>query len=267
MSGNLKNAIQAPPVQKMLNDPKYLDQIQIALPKGLEAKRMARVALTEIRKNPMLAQCDPLSIFGGVMVASQLGLEIGGHLGHAYLIPFKRDAQLIIGYRGMIDLARRSGQVVSLQARCVKENDLFEYELGLNESINHKMPENPAQDRGKTIAAYAIAKLVGGGHQIEVLRLEDIEKAKRSSKDKRENSVWNTEFDEMAKKTAIRRLFKYLPVSTDLQRAVMLDEYAESGVPQNNRDFIDLDKSEFQETEISEEPIVSQAAEDFFDEK
>lgn len=217
-------------IQGMLKDDRFKTQIARALPKHVTPERIMRIALTEINKTPKLKECDPIGLFGSIVQSAQLGLELGGALGHAYLVPYGKQAQFIIGYRGMIDLARRSGQMVSLQAHTVHENDEFNFEYGLNEDLRHV----PARgERGPMIAVYAVAKLVGGGHQIEVMWKEDVDAVRRSSK-AGGSGPWRDHYEEMAKKTAIRRLFKYLPVSVEMQRAVSLDEQAEAGVQDNN---------------------------------
>jgi recombination protein RecT len=172
------------------------------------------------------------------MQCAQLGLEPGGSLGHAYLLPFenrktgKTDAQFILGYRGMIDLARRSGQIVSLAARSVYPADKFDYDYGLNEYLIHK-PVSKAEDRGQLTHVYAVARLLGGGAQFEVMERVDVERVRAQSR-AGQSGPWVSHFEEMAKKTVIRRLFKYLPVSIEIQRAVGLDEQAEAGLPQDN---------------------------------
>lgn len=157
---------------------------------------MLRVALTELRKIPKLQQCDPYSFMGGVLACAQLGLEPGGALGHVYLIPYGQNVNVILGYKGMIELARRSGQIVSLYAHAVYEKDDFTYELGLNENLVHK-PK--LSDRGEMIAVYAVAHLVGGGHQIGVMSKEDVEKVRRKSAQSN-SPAWKDHYDEMAKK-------------------------------------------------------------------
>jgi recombination protein RecT len=234
----------------LLTDPAIKQQMAMALPKHMTADRLARIALTEVRKNPKLAQCDQTSFLGAIMQLASLGLEPGGALGHAYLLPFDKrqkvggqwktvgtDVQLIIGYRGMIDLARRSGQIVSLEARTVHARDHFEVELGLDSRIVHK-PDWTAQDRGPLSFVYAVAKLRDGGVQFEVMSRAEIEGIRAQSKAK-DNGPWVTHFDEMSKKTVIRRLFKYLPVSIEIQRAVGLDEQAEAGIAQDNPLVVD----------------------------
>lgn len=215
----------------------YQSEIARALPKHMTADRMARIVTTEIRKIPKLLSCDVKSLFGAVIQCSQLGLEPGSGLGHAYLIPYGKECQLIIGYRGMIDLARRSGQMVSLMGEAVYAKDKFEYELGLEPKLKH-VPSIDA-DRGELIYVYAVAVLTGGGRQFVVMSRGDVERIRRRSKAK-DSGPWVTDYDAMAIKTAIRRLFKYLPVSVELQRAVIVDEAGDIGA-QHNADILDGD--------------------------
>ncbi|KZC17054.1 recombinase RecT [Rhodanobacter sp. FW510-R12] len=267
-SGTTAVAAQQPEhktLAHLLTDPKIKAQMALALPKHMTADRLARIALTEIRKVPKLAQCDQTSFLGAIMQVAALGLEPGGALGHAYLIPFDKrgkldngqwgvvgtEVQLIIGYRGMIDLARRSGQIVSLSARIVYAKDKFSYSYGLDEVMEHVPHEGT--DPGEMTHVYAVAKLVGGGVQFEVMSRAKVEQTRDGSQgyqaavkaaskyNKPVDSPWTNHFDEMAKKTVIRQLFKYLPVSIEIQRAVGLDEQADAGVPQHNALVIDGD--------------------------
>ncbi len=199
-----------------------------ALPRHMTAERMIRIATTEIRKVPALGNCDTMSFVSAIVQCSQLGLEPGSALGHAYLLPFgnkneksgKKNVQLIIGYRGMIDLARRSGQIASLSARVVREGDEFNFEFGLDEKLIHRPGEN---EDAPVTHVYAVARLKDGGTQFEVMTRKQIELVRSQSK-AGNNGPWVTHWEEMAKKTAIRRLFKYLPVSIEIQRAVSMDE-------------------------------------------
>jgi recombination protein RecT len=235
----------------LLTDPIVKQQMQLALPKHVTADRLARIALTEVRKNPQLARCEQASFLGALMQCCALGLEPGGALGHCYLIPFKNtrknitEVQFIVGYRGMIDLARRSGQIVSLEARAVYAKDHFEVELGLDSKIVHK-PAWDVDDRGPLAFVYAVAKLRDGGVQFEVMSRKQIEHVRNESSgyraeeanakkyDRKPSSPWHNHFEEMAKKTVVRMLFKYLPVSIEIQRAVGLDEQAEVGMTQDS---------------------------------
>ncbi len=162
------------------------------LPKHMDMDRMSRIALTTIRTNPALLECTVPSLMGAVMQAVQLGLE-PGLLGHCYLLPFNKnfgtkekpqwgkEVQFIIGYKGMIDLARRSGHIQSIYAHAVYENDEFEYELGLHPKLTHKPSFG---DRGKFIGAYAVAHFKDGGYQMEFMPESEIEKRRGRSKSK-----------------------------------------------------------------------------------
>ena len=240
VTGQVAQNRQPTTLAGLLSDPKIKAQMALALPKHMTADRLARIALTEMRKVPKLAQCDQTSFLGAIMQCAQLGLEPGGALGHAYLLPFENrkkgitEVQFIVGYRGMIDLARRSGQIVSLNARTVHENDEFSYQYGLSEDLKHV----PATgERGALIYVYAVAKLKDGGVQFEVMSRSDVDKVRAQSK-AGNYGPWQTHYDEMAKKTVIRRLFKYLPVSIELATAVTMDEKADAGVDQDNSSIL-----------------------------
>ncbi len=219
-----------------INKPSMKAILAAALPRHMTPERMIRIATTEIRKVPELGECDSMSFVSAIVQCSQLGLEPGSALGHAYLLPFgngeaesgKKNVQLIIGYRGMIDLARRSGQITSLSARVVREGDEFSFEFGLDEKLIHRPGEN---EDAPITHAYAVAKLKDGGVQFEVMTRKQIDrirdthsKAAISAAKKRRGSIWTDHFEDMAKKTVIRKLFKYLPVSIEIQRAVSMDE-------------------------------------------
>lgn len=218
-------------------------KIATALPKHITPERMLSIVMTEVRKNPELSKCNQQSLISAVIQCSQLGLEPGNSLGHAYLIPFKNkkqdtiDCQFIIGYRGMIDLARRSREVISISAHVVYENDTFEFEYGLNENLRH-IPT--ANEPGEIIAFYSIAKFKDGGHQIEVMWKREVDKIRSEALSKIYNdnakkySPWTTSYVEMGKKTVIRRIFKFLPVSIEIQKLVMLDESADRGEQRND---------------------------------
>jgi recombination protein RecT len=234
------------------------NEIARCLPKHLTTERMTRIALTELRKTPKLQECDPISFIAAIMQASQLGLE-PGVLGSCYLIPFwnsrlgKFECTFMPGYRGFLDLARRSGQVVSLVARSVYANDEFSYEFGLQEKLIHK----PAMsDRGELVAVYAMAILKDGGHQFDVMSRKDVDLIKNQSKSKGDGP-WVTHYDEMAKKTVLRKLFKWLPCSVEMQRAVALDEQQEVGI-QNIREAaseeFDIDFIDVNDDPISPKP-------------
>lgn len=253
-------------IEGLLKDPRIKQQMAVAMPKHLDADRLARIALTELRRVPALAKCDQKSFLGALMQCAQLGLELGNSLGHAYMIPFENrkrnitEVQFIIGYRGMIDLARRSQQIISIEARAVYETDEFNVQFGLNSDLKH-VPDWASADRGQLRFVYAVAKLKGGGVQFEVMSRADIERVRAQSK-AGSNGPWVTHFEEMAKKTVIRRLFKYLPVSIEMNLAVGLDEQAEAGLPQDNPMTIDSETGEILDEGQQSEDAGSAAVEE-----
>lgn len=229
-------------------------EISKMLPKHLNAERLLKVAQIAATTTPALAKCDVPSLIGAIGQCVQMGLEPNTVLGHAYLLPFNtkrkdgngnekwvNSVQMIIGYKGLIDLARRSGQIVSIAAHEVCQNDKFELVYGLDEKLNH----TPAMaERGEVIGFYAIAKLKDGGHAFEFMSRFQVEEIKAASerKNKRDSAVWKDYFVEMGRKTVIRRLAKYLPLSIEFQTAAALDGMADAGKDQN-LDAIDGDCS------------------------
>lgn len=201
-------------------------EIKKALPSVITPERFTRMALTAISVNPKLANCTPQSFMGALMNAAQLGLEPNTPLGQAYLIPFKNrgtlEVQFQLGYKGLIDLAHRSGEFTNIYAKEVYENDVFEYEFGLEPNLVHK----PAtKDRGNTIAYYAVFKLVNGGFGFEVMSKDDITNHARkySQSFNSKYSPWTNNFDEMAKKTVLKKVLKYAPIKVEFVKQVTED--------------------------------------------
>lgn len=235
-------------VQQVLSD-QFKKQLALAVPKHLNADRMARIAATEVRKNKALMNTEPTSFLGSVMQAAQLGLEPGSALGQAYLVPYGNQCQLIIGYKGMIDLARRSGQVLSLNAYAVREGDDFSFQLGLKPDIHH-VPSLEADRIKKPITyVYAVATLKGGGYQFEVMSRAEVEAVRAKAKSK---NIWNTYFEEMAKKTVLRRLFKYLPVSIEALEITNADAKREAGEKVEPDDVINIEAVSVEDFEDGE---------------
>ncbi len=221
-----KDAVQS--IQDMLEKNKA--QLQMALPKHVTAERMIRVVITSLRKVPALMKCETASLIACIYQAAQLGLEVDNGLGHAYLIPFGREATLVIGYRGMVDLARRSGQVSTIKAVAVHAGDHFEWEEGLDPKIIHR----PKDDNHKSpiTHVYAVCKLRDGSAQFEVMSIGQVQEIQRSSRSGK-SGPWVSHFEEMSKKTVIRRLFKMMPVSVEVVRAAAIDEQHDAGLPQS----------------------------------
>lgn len=216
----------------MIRQPNFQKQMALAMPKSMTPDRLTRIVMTECRKTPALLKCAPESFYGAVLQCAALGLEPGSALGHCYLLPFgngkdkqgRPNAQLIIGYRGMID-------------------------------IEH-IPASVA-DRGKVTHVYAVAKLKGGGVQFEVMSRAEIEKVRTSSK-AGNSGPWSSHWEEMAKKTVIRRLFKYLPVSIEAVRAVEIDEKTDRGEATTDQDFLDaefIEKGDVNDAEYIDDAV------------
>lgn len=197
---------------------KMQDGIAKALPKVITPERFTRIALSALSNNPKLNECTKLSFLGALMNSAQLGLEPNTPLGQAYLIPYynnkekRLECQFQIGYKGLLDLAYRSGEMATIQAHIVYENDCFEYELGLEPVLKHKpAPSN----RGGMAYAYAMFHLKNGGKAFVVMSKDDIiEHGKRYSKTYGAGP-WQTDFEAMAKKTVLKQLLKYAPIRSD----------------------------------------------------
>jgi recombination protein RecT len=214
-------------IKAMLTSPDCMKSLASRLPRHLTADRMLKVALTAINKTPKLLECSRESLLLSIMQAAELGLEPGGALGEGYLVPYGNQCQFIPGYRGLISLARRSGQIISIEAHVVYQKDEFECGFGLDPFLKHT-PAWEEADQGPLRFVYAVAKLKDGGVQFEVMSRAQIEKIRAASKAGR-NGPWVDHFDEMARKTVVRRLFKYLPVSVELATALDLQAGAEAG--------------------------------------
>ncbi|MHB1023310.1 MAG: recombinase RecT [Acidobacteriaceae bacterium] len=206
-------------------------QLAAALPKHLTPDRMIRLATTEFAKNPKLQKCDPVTVFGSIIQASQLGLEIGV-LGQAYLVPFNNrkkgtlEAQFIPGYKGLIALARRSGEVTSIETHIVYENDDFQLTLGIDSNVKH-VPYLDGE-RGKIRLVYGVAKFKDGGHHFEWMSIQDVNKIRARSKSA-DDGPWVTDYEQMVRKTLIRRMANYLPMSIEMVNAIQISDAADEG--------------------------------------
>lgn len=190
-------------------------------PKHLTADRLTRVAIAAMGRTPNLLKCTPASLLNSIMQAAQLGLEPGSALGEAYLVPYKETCQLIVGYRGLISLARRSGQIASIEAHVVHEKDRFVCKYGLASQLEHE--PDWSDDPGPVVAVYAVARLKDGATQVEVMtkaQVDAIRKRSRASGD----GPWTTDYEEMARKTVVRRICKYLPLSIELAEALAIED-------------------------------------------
>ena len=230
-------------------------EIKKALPSVITPERFTRMVLSAISTNTKLASCTPQSFLGAMMSAAQLGLEPNTPLGQAYLIPYKNkgvdEVQFQIGYKGLIDLAYRSGEVEIVQAQIVYANDTFECEFGLEPKLVHKPADS---DRGEPIKVYAMFKTKSGGYGFEVMSMDDVKRHadKYSQAYKRGFSPWQTNFEEMAKKTVLKKTLKYAPLKSDFVRAVVQDETVKTEISEdmyevNNQAVYDADFTEVDE--------------------
>lgn len=223
-------------------------QLEMALPRHLTADRLLRVAITAVQTTPKLLECDRTSLYGAVMTCAQLGLEPDGVLGQAYLVPFGGKVQFIPGYKGLISLARNSGDVTSIAAHEIRDADTFQFDFASGEPPRHTF--DIRKDRGDVVAFYAIARFKDGSFHWDMMTRQEVERirdgsqgyraavaaAKKYNK-KAPETPWVEHFVEMGKKTTIRRIAKYLPMSVqkaayladsyDIGRHVRLDTHGE----------------------------------------
>ena len=211
-------------------------EIAKALPSVMTPERFTRITLSALSTNPKLQECTPTSFLGAMMTAAQLGLEPNTPIGQAYLIPRRNgktgasECQFQLGYKGLIDLAYRSGEISMVSAYVVYANDEFEVTLGLEPNVVHK----PAKmDRGEPIAFYAIWKGTHGGCGFEVMTMDEVKAHARKFSEavkKGWTSPWETNFEEMAKKTVLKKCLKYAPIKTEFVRGVAMDETTHNSI-------------------------------------
>jgi recombination protein RecT len=199
-------------------------EIQRALPKGMDADRIARLVMTEIRKNPKLAECTQESFAGALLTASALGLEPGVQ-GESYLVPYKdsrrrvTECQLIVGYQGIVKLFWQHPRAARVDSQCVYANDDFGYTKGLRPELFHRAAQG---DRGDPVAYYAIVGIQGADPMWDVFTPEQIAKLRRGKVgpkgDIPDPERW------MERKTALKQVLKMAPKSTRLDLAIRSDE-------------------------------------------
>lgn len=232
-----------------LGSESFKKQISNALPKFFDTDRFVRSAISDFRLNPALQECSVPSVLGFYMQAAMCGLEPSSVLGQCYPVPFNnrktgaKECQFIIGYRGMASIARRSGEVLSIDAKIVHEKDTFELVYGLDSNITH-IPYLEG-DPGNMLGAYCIVKFKDGSHQFEYMPKYKIDEHRKRSK-AGNYGPWVTDYEEMAKKTVFRAIFKWLPISIEAVEAERADanvvNYSTSAPADSNPDdFIEID--------------------------
>lgn len=220
-------------IQRLLD--RSTSQIAHALPAtlGVKPEAVVRAVLTEVRMSEYLAKCQPLSIVRCAIECAQLGLIPNRVTGHAYLVPYKDVCTVIVGYRGLIDLARRSGNISTFDVYAVHERDEFTYRLGDEPKIEH-VPYQGTDDAGHLIACYAIVRLRDGGVQRLVMRTREIDAVRKRSRAS-SSGPWVTDYEEMAKKTVVRRIWKMLPVSVEALHLIERERVREEGDPEERK--------------------------------
>ena len=234
-----------------LNNGKFQSQLAAALPKFLDTDHFVRSAITEFRLNPALAECSVPSVLGYFMQVAACGLEPASMLGQCYPVPFwnsktkQKEAQFICGYRGMLSIARRSGEIASVVAEVVHEKDEFSIEYGMNPSLVHKpyIEDDPGAMRG----AYVVVRFKGEGIDPVIKYMPKSEIDKRRNRSKAGSSgPWVTDYEEMAKKTVFRSVFKWLPISIEQIQATTTDgSVSRYNADAKSNDIDDLVEVEF----------------------
>lgn len=217
----------------------YMDKIKAALPNvGITPERFARLVLSSMNTNPQLKECTPASVLGAMMQCAQMGME-PNTTGQAYLIPYKNwktgvtECQYQLGYKGLIELAYRSGKVKTIYAEAVHANDKFVYSRGFDAKLEHE--PLLTGDRGAVVAYYAVWKGENGIGDFCVMSIEDIE-AHRQKYSKAKNSPWNSDFDAMAKKTCLKQVLKYAPLSVEFRHDLDADETVKKDISSSMMD-------------------------------
>lgn len=220
-----------PDLKGFLN--KHIDAIQSVALQTITAERMVRLVLAASSKEPKLSQCTPLSILRSMMQAAELGLEVCSGKNEGYLIPRwngkskQMECTFLPGYQGLIRLAVDSGKIRNIEARVVYQKDDFSVEFGDTPKVTHKPTWE--KERGKIVAVYAVAFMPDGSKTFDVMPIHEVEDIRDRSKDKDGFSPWKTDFAEMARKTAVRRLAKYLPKSKEFAAALDIQAKTEAG--------------------------------------
>ena len=226
-------------------------QIAAALPSFLkkQEERFLRCLMTECQKSPALLNANGVSLIGSLIQVAQLGLELGGPAGQAYLIPFKGNVSLIIGYRGYLTLAHRSDKLKRCSPRIIYAGDKWDLVYGSDQRIVHipkqyESRDEEAEARQKIVGYYATVEMHNGGCDFDFLTPYQAEVHRNKFALSKGGGPWAKNFDEMALKTCIRRLCKRLPLSVESVSAAVLDEMAEEDVPQNLEAMVSFGQSQ-----------------------
>lgn len=223
-------------------------QIERALPKMVSSERFQRVVLTAFNANSKLQKCEPMSFIAAMMQSAQLGLEPNTPLGQAYLIPYGNKVQFQIGYKGLLELAQRSSKIKAIYAHTVYENDQFDIDYGVEQMLSHKPLLKG--ERGEAIGYYAVYHLANGGYSFAFMTKDEILNFARSKSKTFNSGPWQTDFDEMAKKTVLKKLLKYAPISIEglsEDNSVKTEISEDMKLVKNDSDYSDVIEVSYEE--------------------
>lgn len=210
-------------IRTQLYLPAMREQLKAALPPSVTVEKFLRVAMTALQQNPKLADMDRNSLFAAIVSSAQLGLLPDAQLGEAYFVPFKGKVTLVPGYRGLIKLARQ-GDIGYVEAELIHQNDKTTFVLGDDSRLECIVNW---EDRGPIKAAYAVAKWRDGGMAARVVMSKAEIDAVRAQSQAATGPAWSNNYAEMAKKSALRKLAKLLPLATTASNAFRLSELHE----------------------------------------
>ena len=250
LQSKAKGEVKASPIKGMQQMLKAMEaEISKALPSMVSSERFQRLALTAFSGNTKLQQCEAKSFIAAMMQSAQLGLEPNTPLGQAYLIPYGNQVQFQVGYKGMLELAQRSGKIKTIYAHEVRENDEFDIDYGLEQQLKHKPLLKG--DRGQVIGYYAVYHTVDAGYSFVFMTKDEVLQFAQIKSKTFRNGPWQTDFDAMAKKTVIKQLLKYAPISIEMQKAITSDSTVKThiekdmtDVPDESSEYIDVEAHE-----------------------
>lgn len=210
---------------------RHESDFKMVIPTHLKPERVIRLAVSACKRNPELMKCELSTVIGGLLEASSLGLEVNSPLQQSFLIPFnnnktkKKEATLVIGYQGLIDLFYNHDKVLSVFASAVYENDKFDYQYGTDEYLIH-VP-NDTGEKGKIIGFYAYVKMKDGAYRFIYMSVAEVNKIRdehsKSYQMSADDSPWTTHYESMGCKTVVRAIQKFIPKASEVQRAVSSD--------------------------------------------
>lgn len=239
---------------------RYKTTVAKSLPSGYTATSFMQIAINQIHKTPKLLECNQISLLMSMIEIAQLGLSVDSNLGECYLIPYKDKCSVIIGYKGLLKLAYRSGRVKTVQSHVVYSFDKFDLELGLTKKIKHIPMFTSPRTIDKIIGFYSIVELTNGGVLWEFMFIDEVLKIRDESNNykyarNKEETIWTKHFVEQGKKTALRKVLKITPLETDIDRAVTFDMQQDHDELAMQNRFIDIvsdDEKEVLQHEINE---------------